>query len=298
MDRELDYFKSAINLVAYAVSQGYKKDAHESSKRSVVLRLQNDKIVVATNPQGYGIYFSVRDTSDHGTLIDFVQNRQRLNLGQLRQHLRHWNPSFSYCPKDYEPLPSSIDHQQIAVRWATMAGINRDHDYLIHHRHLSPQILIDHRFVGTIKTDARNNALFLHRDRHGVSGYEIKNVGFTGFARGGQKALWYTTNLKAAKSIVIVESAIDGLSHAQLHPTESAYVSIAGTLSAKQRDLIQGLVIKATARTVEVVVATDNDEPGEQYYADIARLAGSATIRRDRPTYKDWNEELQQGTSV
>lgn len=295
MDSELDRFKSDINLVAYAVSHGYQIDTRESSRNSVVLRFQKDKIVVATNINGHAIYFSVHDPSDHGTIIDFIQRRQKLSLGKLRQHLRHWNISLSYCPKEYlRPLPSRPEQQSIMAQLQTMTEMTSDHTYLVQHRHLSPDILTDSRFIGTIKTDTRKNAIFPHWDRQGVCGYEIKNGGFTGFSPRGQKAFWHSNNLKVANSIVVVESALDALSHAQLNLTESAYVSVAGSLSVKQRDLIQGLVIKATVRNVEVVVATDNDESGEQYYADIVELAGSTPVRRDKPTAKDWNEQLRK----
>ena len=46
------------------------------------------------------------------------------------------------------------------------------------------------RFAGRIRRDDKGNAAFPHFDEKGLSGYELKNVGFTGFASGGKKALW------------------------------------------------------------------------------------------------------------
>ena len=87
---ELERFKSQINLAEYAQAQGYEIDRKESSRASTVMRSGGDKIIVATDTDGHGIYFSVRDDADHGSIIDFVQKRQGLNLGQVRKELRPW----------------------------------------------------------------------------------------------------------------------------------------------------------------------------------------------------------------
>src|SRR5580704_4898468 len=90
-DGELDSFKR-IDLRAYAASQGYALDKRESSRSSAVMRHANgDKIVIKINASNgrYG-YFSVRDEKDNGTIIDFLQNREKLNFGEIRKELRPW----------------------------------------------------------------------------------------------------------------------------------------------------------------------------------------------------------------
>lgn len=88
---ELEQFKSRINLVEYAQTLGYQIDRKESSQNSKVLRHGNgDKIVVATDQNGRGLYFSVRDDHDNGSIIDFVQKRTGASLGQTRKVLRPW----------------------------------------------------------------------------------------------------------------------------------------------------------------------------------------------------------------
>ena len=87
---ELRAFKIQINLVDYAVSCGYEIDKKETSTNSVVLRRQidGDKIIVKTDQGGHGVYFSVRDDNDNGTIIDFVKRRKGFSLGQIRKELR------------------------------------------------------------------------------------------------------------------------------------------------------------------------------------------------------------------
>ncbi|PSB08042.1 hypothetical protein C7B62_17970, partial [Pleurocapsa sp. CCALA 161] len=89
-----------INLVDYAQSQGYEYLTRESSPNSAVLRHNSgDKIVIVTNTQGHGIYFSLRDDRDcaersgkanRGTIIDFIQHHRNFSLGEVRLELRPW----------------------------------------------------------------------------------------------------------------------------------------------------------------------------------------------------------------
>jgi hypothetical protein len=68
--------------------------------------LSNDKVIIKRGMDGHFVYFSVRDDRDNGSIIDFVQNRQRLSLGAVRKELRPWInqppvavPSFLALPR-------------------------------------------------------------------------------------------------------------------------------------------------------------------------------------------------------
>src|SRR5580692_9505185 len=91
MDVELESFKSKIDLRAYAAGQGYQLDRKESWRGSAVMRHPaGDKIVIKRGADGHFVYFSVRRDDDNGSIIDFVQKRQRLSLGAVRKELRPW----------------------------------------------------------------------------------------------------------------------------------------------------------------------------------------------------------------
>jgi len=89
-EQEIDDFKRRINLTEYAAAQGYALDRKESSRNSVTMRGPgDDKIIIGKDANsGHWIYFSVRDDADNGTIIDFIQNRQRFDLGEVRKALR------------------------------------------------------------------------------------------------------------------------------------------------------------------------------------------------------------------
>lgn len=304
---EIHRFKTDINLVEYAESQGYELDQRESSRSSAVLRAGDDKIVVATDSDGHGIYFSVRDPSDHGTIIDFVQKRQGISLGQARKVLRPWiggdagsirlvlqrKPA---ADRPRKPAPSSADRQQVLAVWMRMQPTEGRHPYLERERQLAPATLADPRFRGMVRIDDRGNAVFPHFDQDGLAGYELKNEGFTGFSRHGTKAVWTSANLEHATRVVLVESAIDAMSHAQLtSDVEAGYVSTGGTMSDHQRALVRAIVAEAAERGADIVIATDADEPGRSLAAEMQALApGGARVERQEPTAgKDWNDQVK-----
>ena len=128
-----------------------------------------------------------------------------------------------------------------------------------------------------------------------MSGYELKNQGFTGFSKHGRKALWYSTNAAHCERLVITESAIDALSHAQLRREPGAgYLSIGRQMSPEQVELVQSVLEKAHRREAVLVLAADNDEAGQRLARQVAGLAPQGmVIERDTPEAKDWNDDLQ-----
>jgi 5S rRNA maturation endonuclease (ribonuclease M5) len=298
---ELRAFKSRINLVEYAVSCGYGVDGKESSTNSVVLRrrMDNDKIIVKTDQDGHGVYFSVRDDQDNGTIVDFVRRRKGLNLGEVRKELRPWigrvgRERESFRQNTVKPVPVVKDRKMVCRIWSLAHSI-RYSSYL-QQRGIDPETWRDVRFYSAVREDRRRNLIFPHYDLKGLCGYEIKNRDFTGFAPGGIRAVWCTTNMKTAKYAVIVESAIDALSHAQLMHTneDTAYLSIGGQLSYYQRDLIKA-IFRRRDNILSIEIGTDNDAAGHKLAVEIkALLSGGVKIKRTIPAKgKDWNNALR-----
>ena len=320
---ELERFKREINLAEYASGQGYELVKAESSRNSYVMRREsdNDKIIVATDTDGHGIYFSVRNDRDNGSIIDFVQKRQGLNLGQVRQALR---PEIGEQrtirqASMNKPQTSTRDTQRALLSWSR-ATAAPEHENL-QARGISTDTLQDNRFAQVVRQDERRNALFAHYDRQGLCGFEIKNHGFTGFAAGGQKGLFYSTNIQTAERVVFTESALDALSHAEherkayqhqarlyrqggggsegpplYEPEKTAYVSFGGSLSPSQKELLQSLAVNMQGKGQVMVLATDRDEAGRAFADELKAMAPAGLqTALESPTggSKDWNDELQ-----
>ena len=306
---ELDRFKRQINLTEYAAGQGYTLDRRESSRNSIVMRGPGeDKLVIAINgATGHWIYFSVRDDDDNGTIVDFVRQRQRLNLGEVRKELRPWIGLGSLPPKrppvtHYAPKvePSSRDLARVATDYARMKPCPAQQAYLAGERCIPAQVLSDPRFAGKIKTDARGNVVFPHYNASGLCGYELKNRNFTGFAKGGEKGLWASAANSADTTLVIVEAAIDALSyHALRAPRQARYISIGGAMNPEQPALITAAINRLPADAC-VIIATDNDEGGNKLAEQVKALAAATQrsqtrVKEDRPPNRgqDWNDALK-----
>jgi hypothetical protein len=298
---ELDRFKTGINLTEYAASEGYQLDRRASSRNSVVMgHSGGDKIVIARGEDDHWIYFSVRDETDNGSIIDFIQHRRRCSIGAVRQELRPWigGSFFRPVPGLYvsEVVPVSRDRAGVIRALAGMRPLIT-HRYLEEERGI-PRSLLEHpRFAGRVLIDARSNVVFPHADRDGPCGYEVKNRGFTGFAPGGEKGLWISGVQRTDTALVLAESGIDALSYAALHPDEHArYASFGGAINPSQPSLIRA-AIERLAPGATVRIATDNDEDGAGFAAEPGR--GDLAVERAAPADgKDWNDVLLRASRV
>ena len=304
-DPELEAFKQ-LDLRAYAASRGYALDRKESWRGSAVMRNAGDKIVIKLGPDGHYVYFSVRDDRDHGSIIDFAKHRGGGNLGNIRKTLRSWAglpspaPGMPSLPVFARLEVTTKDRAAVEQRFYTMQPARR-HPYLEDARGIPATLLGSPRFVGRVRIDARSNAVFPHYDGAGLSGYEMKNRNFTGFAPGGEKGLWMGHSLDGDNRLVFAESAIDALSYAAMYPNDRCrYASIGGKMNPQQPGLVAAEIAKLPAGA-EIVSAMDNDADGVQLAALIEN-AVKASNRQDllyrshSPALplKDWNDALRQ----
>jgi hypothetical protein len=173
------------------------------------------------------------------------------------------------------------------------------HPYLERERAIPRALLALDRFASRVRIDDRGNAVFPHFDAHGLSGYELKNIGFTGFASGGSKGLWLSQETPDDNRLIFCEAAADALSYAVLFPDHRArYASIGGKTNPQQPELIR-IAIVAMPTDSEIVAAMDADADGAKL-ADIVRKAVQLTGRLDvrfamqEPFgHKDWNDQLR-----
>jgi hypothetical protein len=296
-DYELEAFKREIDLRQFAESLGYQIDRRESWRGSAVLRRAADKIVVKRNGNGHYVFFSLRDDDDNGTVIDFVQRRQHLSLGAVRQVLRPWIGRSASAPQFPQLPPASPDRMRIEREYRSMAEAQR-YPYLERDRCVPAALLSAPRFRGRIRIDDRGNTVFPHFDAAGLCGYEIKNRGFTGFAAGGQKGLWFSHTRPDDRRLVLTESAIDALSYATLFPDSedrTRYASLGGRPSLRQMGLVQAAVIKLS-EGAEIVAAFDADEAGRWLAAAIGDVVGrvsrQARVHLPAMEGEDWNQVL------
>jgi len=302
MDAELSSFKTAIDLRVYAASQGYQLDRKKSWRGNAVMRhpVTDDKIVIMRGMDAHYVYFSVRDDRDNGTIIDFVQFRQGMSLGAVRRELRPWIGQPPVPVPVFDVLHKvEKNRMKVGMEWEKMREAVDGHPYLERRRALPRSLLTSERFAGRIRIDGHGNAVFPHFDAEGLSGYEMRNVRFQGFASGGAKALWLSHEFSADTRLVVTESAIDALSHAVLFPDHFArYASMGGKPNPQQPELIRAAAARMP-HGADVVAAMDADADGRKL-AEVVRQAVALTGRGDlhfriqEPEgAKDWNDVLR-----
>ncbi|UUO05002.1 DUF3991 and toprim domain-containing protein [Blastopirellula sp. J2-11] len=305
---ELEDFKSQINFCQYASSRGFTLDPKQSSRSSAVMRHANgDKLIVARSPNRHWIYFNVHDARDRGTIIDFVQIRDRLSLGEVRKELRPWigrqemialakQPTFS------ELMPVEHDVARVLDVWLKAQAVNGSQAYLEQQRKIPQAVMGNPIFADRIRIDHRGNALFPHFSCDGLCGFEIKNNnGFTGYSPGGVKGLWCSRPQLDDLQLVICETAIDALSYAALFGvTRTRFVSTAGQISPAQAKLLQSAAEKFPEEG-QIVLAMDNDPGGRQLVDTISQelseidLANKLlVVRQPDVEGEDWNDVLKR----
>ena len=303
-DSELETFKTTIDIRGYAAAHGYVDDHKASWKSGKVMRHPSgDKIVVRRGSKGYYLWISNRNQRK-GTIIDFVHYLNggsatgRMDIGTIRKELRPWIGKPPVDVPSYAPLVEiRKDRVKMETAYAEMRDATEGHPYLERQRTLPASLLTSDRFAGRIRIDGRGNAVFPHFDAEGLSGYELKNVGFTGFAAGGTKALWLSQEFPDDTCLVFSESGIDGLSHAALFPDDHArYASIGGGLSDQQLEIIRAAIARMPFGS-RIVAAFDADEAGRRY-AEAVRHAFELVGRSDLSfemqepeSFKDWNDQ-------
>lgn len=290
------------------------------------MRHGGDKVVIKLDGDGHYVYFSVRDERDNGSIIDFVQHRKRLSLGEVRKELRPWlrpaSPggyagtgpaartaslpgSPSLLPAPFPPLEKTGKNRlQVETEYRRMRDAPR-HPYLEQERRLPAALLGSDRFAGRIRIDAHGNAVFPHFDEQGLCGYELKNRNFTGFAKGGEKGLWLSHTKPDDDRAVFAESAIDALSHAALHLAEhTSYASVGGEPSPKQPGLVKAAILQMPPGS-EIVSAMDCDKAGRALSEMIGEAVGQSgrsdiSFRVHSPANEgdDWNDVLKARSSA
>src|SRR5882672_2632135 len=174
-DSEIESFKRDLDLRQYASAAGYEIDKRESSRNSSVMRHSNgDKIIIKRGADGHYLYFSVREASDSGSIIDFIQHRQNMNLGAVRKELRSWiNRPIASLPSFPHLESTSKDRLRVETEYSRMKEARR-HAYLEVERCLPASLLSSSRFEGRVRIDGRGNAVFPHFDQDGeLCGYEV-----------------------------------------------------------------------------------------------------------------------------
>lgn len=319
-EAELEAFKK-IHLSVIASAYGFTVDRKETTRHTVMMRSQSDKIGISQK-NGVYVFCSNRDDRIHGTAIDFVTHyvEPGANLGRVRQILRPYLGGSHYTTvlKDYEGgyakdignSSTAVDYLGIASRFSRFVKVEGHNDYLCDERAIPAELLEHPRVRGRLRVSPRHNSIiFPHygtpddnpksTDRC-LCGYEIKGQGVNFFSKNGRKGLWASAGFENDRVLAVAESGVDALSYLALHGVEDTrIVSIGGNLNDFQPELIKSAIGKMGQGAV-IVSCVDNDKAGDKLSKTIAAIVSECDradveFRDDRPAKRgdDWNEVLR-----
>lgn len=305
--REMDRFLREISLPEFLEQHGYVR-APRSTVRDLRMRRDGETLVV-TQKDGAWVYFSTADRSDNGTVVTWAQRHIDTNLGRVRQYLRPYLGVHPVAPPAMPtPRPRPDSDPDVAARWHAARLVQSTEDsaarrYLLR-RGLSTRTLT--LFGDGIRQDARGNALFRHwgvaaAGALAVSGYEVKNSQFSGFAAGGHKGIaafvHHQGHAADITRLVVTEASLDALSKAQLegHRTDTAYLSLGGAPGRRTFEALDAYRATLGPQARTLVLALDRDEAGQRLTQELQdRYASQLVIEHDpAPRGKDWNDTLQ-----
>lgn len=299
--QDLERYKRDINLVEFAIAHGFELKRDKSTRRAKVLKHSSgDRILVSQSAHdGHWVYHSLGgDERDSGTIVDFLLQREargdmRAVHAACREHLGQ--PRVVQSEHRVDAGDISFQRELVIERFVR-ASLAHNSRYL-NERGIRPETLTDARFRETWRIDTRGNVLFPHRDDEGVCGYEVKNRGYTSFAAHARKTVWRSRAFEGDDRMVVTESAIEALSHFQLHrPASARYMSVGGAWSPAGLEQLQASTRRLPKGAV-VVLAFNHDDAGKQLADRLQPRIESEgrTVTRHFPTALggDWNDLLQ-----
>jgi len=296
-DRELDELRSAVDCRAVLERAGWKLDAAESTKHAAKYR-SGAAIVIVTH-EGKGWFDPLND--GRGDVIALAQYLWGGTIGHARKALRPMAgiaPTLAPSFRD-KAAPAPIDAARTWAKAKPLRPGSQGWAYLTGTRGLPAATLERAIGAGLVREGIYGTVWFLHRKGdYAPCGWEMRGPQYKGFAKGGDKALFWIGEPATAERFAVTESAIDALSLATLEgwPEGTAYLSTGGGFGPITADTLRGL-LPARGR---IVAATDRGQGGELLADRLHSLADAAAYAfgRKRPDAKDWNEQLHPKESA
>lgn len=303
--------KQQVDLIDLVLSIGYQHNREKSGASTEKGKFHVfdyrgqpglDRVIIFKAPSGDSMYFNPRDDRDKGSVIDFVKFRienPKVDAITSTPGKSVWFDVVDNCRRFLSIAPPQRQYPQVQREIKPIepgAGFNinlekcrpLDDTRYLNNRGLSNETLHHALFKGRIlnhvhtgKTKAGDqysftNTAFPQLYKNRIVGLEIKANGFKGQAPDSLNAssLWLSNTPERAKVLVLSESAIDSLSHYQLHQPENAiYASTSGNLTDNKIFELQRVVQDNNLSTVKL--ALDNNLEGHLF--DTKVITGLAT---------------------
>ena len=164
--------------------------------------------------------------------------------------------------------------------------------YLVKTRGINPEILKEEFSKKHIyQEDKTGNAVFVGYNKNKAASAALRGVGKDRFVKTQDNSDFsYPYRVgNGEESIYVFESPIDLLSYLSMYEKDekATYISLYG-VSTKAVDVF----LEENPRCNTIIICTDNDGKGENVYNRLKKQDLKQIVLRERPIYKDFNEDL------
>lgn len=290
-DQELDDLRARVDCRAVLEQAGWRFDMAESTSNAAKFR-DGSNIVIVTH-DGRRWFDPLNDA--RGDVIALAQHLWGGTIGHARKALRPIagiTPALTSEFRDKAP-PAPLDAGRAWTKARRLTPGSPGWTYLAERRGIPVATIARADAADVLREGIKGTIWALHRDAHGnPRGWEMRGPSYKGFAKGGDKALFWIGEPASALRFAVAESAIDALSLATIEdwPEGTLYLSTGGGFGPITADALRGLLRPG----VRIVAATDRGRGGDVLADRLHALAedAGAGFGRLRPQAKDWNEQL------
>ncbi|QKX07762.1 hypothetical protein HN014_22445 (plasmid) [Aquimarina sp. TRL1] len=293
-------YDKSTNSTGSKGEQYYISEENKGKQRIIIY--QNDKEGNTYKTPRYSNETYIKDKGDlYQFLKNRVENKSDYNVHKLLEKhdffnkAKEWKKAIDvehvYTKKtSKKTAPFKIeDYSNLEPITAT---IESEEPHYLNGRGISNDILLDPAFVDKVYvydyTDdygkTHQNIFFPKLENGEIKGAEVKTPYNKGYCFGKDKLLWFSNKPDMVKKVVIVESAINAISHKQLDTYSNKntwYFSTNGNFYEARIDTLFKELEKEGIDKNEVLMslATDNDYDGLKY--DLAFI-NRMTEEKDR----------------
>lgn len=251
-------------------------------------------IIVTHHGKGWFSPLDVETKGDIFTLVQFLN--PGMNFGQVRVELR---PLAGIVPQLPAGNRSSASSQvpDLQLRWNAKRVPRQGSatwKYLAEVRQIPGSVIERAASLGILAEGPYGSMWAAHMSKGIICGWEMRGERMkSAFCLGGTKSLMRFSwgDPEQCSRVAITEAAIDAFSLAALEGErrDTLYVSTGGGMAPQTREAIQ-----EQCASYNIVVATDNNEPGDRYAAMIAPWCGGRYERLRPEGGIDWNDSLKE----
>lgn len=284
---ELEKFKTEINLAGFLEHLGFTYDQKRSTRNIPVFQGNSEHevfIVSRKSHNNHHVFMNPYNDSDAGSIIDFVQNRQKISLGQVRQLLRNYMGDMPPV-KEYHRYKEASASDIAFLRKSFSKAYRLSNRDFLHSRGITDAVL-DSLFLKNRVGNQRYihstgkehyNTVFPIYNLQGLAGLEKRNHNFKQAAENSDKAngMWqsyfHKENPQVHTEFFISESPIDCISKFQLsgkghNDISTLFFSSNGSLNKGQFQFVQDFIDQC--KPLKVCLGNDNDPAGVRFNAN------------------------------